>query len=83
MEKRLNLRVEKINEKAKKLISELNEVKKEIDEIQNSSLAISENDLKVIKAVKEELGLGERHGTWQIEGPGSSACHHCTAGSGA
>jgi cell fate (sporulation/competence/biofilm development) regulator YlbF (YheA/YmcA/DUF963 family) len=83
MEKKPNTRVDKINQKANKLISELIEVKNELTEIQNSSLDFSEKDLENIKKIKEELGLKERTGTWPIDGPGSDACIHCTAGSGA
>jgi len=83
MNEKQNESVAKIHEKSKKLISELSELKKEIVAIQNSSLAISEHELETIEALKKELGLTEKVGTWPICGPGNVSCHWCTAGSGA
>ncbi len=70
-----------INEKATGLIAEFRELETQLDNLQSGPLSADERILAAIKAVRDELGT-TKVPTWPIPGPGSSACHWCTAGGG-
>lgn len=64
------------------VVENLNFLKKEIKNIDDSQLDLTKSELDFIEKIKDELKLN-RVGTWNTDGPGSDDCWHCTAGSGA
>lgn len=79
--------IEQLRSRTEALTSQMSELNQEVQALKPQALAGDSSLLEEITAIENELGISlnakERVGTWPINGPGSDACHWCTAGGGA
>ncbi len=83
----LQIKVDDLKSRAEAIFPEMKKFKNDVDTLSNESLSVDNSFVEEIDKLKNELGVSPaeaiRNGTWPISGPGSDACHWCTAGGGA